>query len=86
MDWILTKYVHANNTALLFEIRMLTAEGERGSYWLYLNPLVSTCSNLNTESWGYKVWRREVHQRAEASGFIAIWGTAVCLWGLKSLN
>lgn len=29
MDWILTKYVHANHSALLFEIHMLTAEGEK---------------------------------------------------------
>lgn len=86
VDWILSEYVHANHTALLLEIHMLPAQGERGSYWLYLNPLVSTCFNLNTESWGYKVWQWEVHQRTEASGFIAFWGTAVCLWGLKSLN
>lgn len=86
MPWILTKYVHANHTTFLFEIHMQTAEGERGSYWLNLNPLVSTCSNLSTEFRGYKVWRWEVHQRAEASGFIAVWGIAVCLWGLQSLN
>lgn len=77
MDWILNEWVHANHTALLFEICMLTAEGERGSYWLHLNPLQSTCSNLYIENWGYEVWRWEVHQRAEASGFIAIWSAAL---------
>lgn len=32
MDSIRTEYVHANHSALLFEIRSLTAEEERSSY------------------------------------------------------
>lgn len=85
MGWILTKYVHANHTAMLFEIHMLTCEGERGSYWLF-ESIGEHMFQSQHSNWGYKVWRWEVYQRAEASGFIAIWSTAVCLWGLKSLN
>lgn len=52
MDCVFTKYVDANLTILVFQILILTAEGDIGTYWLHLCRPASRQSSLRT--WNLK--------------------------------